>query len=138
MSTEDTELTENRPKNKLLFESQTYEIRGAVFEVYRELGCGFLESVYQECLEIEFRKRKIPYLAQHRLNLTYKGQVLKQVYIPDFMCFNEIIVEIKAVSTVSGEHRAQIMNYLKATSKKLGLLVNFGSFPKATVDRIVF
>jgi len=138
MSTEDTECTENRSKNRLIFESQTYEIRGAVFEVYRELGCGFLESVYQECLEIEFQKRKIPYFAQHRLNLTYKGQVLKQVYIPDFMCFDEIIVEIKAVSTVTGEHRAQIMNYLKATSKKLGLLVNFGSFPKATVDRIVF
>ncbi len=138
MSTEDTESAEKRSKNRLIFESQTYEIRGAVFEVYRELGCGFLESVYQECLEIEFQKRKIPYLAQHRLNLTYKGQILNQIYIPDFMCFDEVIVEIKAISTITGEHRAQIMNYLKATNKKLGLLVNFGSFPKATVERIVF
>ena len=138
MSTEDTESAGKRSKNRLIFESQTYEIRGAVFEVYRELGCGFLESVYQECLEIEFQKRKIPYLAQHRLNLTYKGQILNQIYIPDFMCFDEVIVEIKAISTITGEHRAQIMNYFKATNKKLGLLVNFGSFPKATVERIVF
>ncbi len=138
MSTEYTESTEIKPGSKLLFDDQTYKIRGAIFEVYRELGCGFLESVYQECLEIEFEKRQIPYISQHRLDLSYKGHVLRQTYIPDFLCFDNIIVEIKAVSKISGEHQAQVMNYLKATGKKIGLLANFGSFPKASVCRIIF
>jgi GxxExxY protein len=123
--------------NKLLFEEETYAIRGAVFDVYREMGCGFLEAVYQECLEKELAIRGIPFVAQQELKLQYKGEPLKQTYKPDLICFNSIIVELKAISTTTGEHKAQVLNYLKATGIRLGLLVNFGCHPKATVERIV-
>jgi GxxExxY protein len=122
---------------KLLFEKETYAIRGAIFEVYRELGCGFLESVYQECLERELRTWNIPFVAQPELQLLYKGERLRQTYKPDFICYDSIILELKALSVTSGEHKAQVLNYLKATGKKLGLLVNFGSYPKVTVERLV-
>ena len=112
--------------NVFLFEEETYAIRGAVFEVYREMGCGFLEAVYQECLEKEFVLRNIPFVSQKDLTLSYKGQALKQTYKPDFICYGKIIVEIKALSATTGEHKAQVLNYLKATREKLGLLVNFG------------
>ena len=124
------------PKH-LLFEQETYEIRGAVFEVYREMGCGFLEAVYQECLEKELAKRGVPFVAQQELQILYKGHPLKQIYRPDLVCFDEIIVELKALSKTTPEHQAQVLNYLKATGNQLGLLVNFGSHPKATVERIV-
>lgn len=121
----------------LKFEEQSYRIRGAIFEVYREMGCGFLESVYQECLEIEFGKQEIPFVAQRELIPQYKGERLEQTFKPDFICFDQIIVEIKAVKELADEHRAQIHNYLKATSLELGLLVNFGHYPKAQIERIV-
>ena len=105
--------------------------------MYREMGCGFLEAVYQECLEKELTARNIPYVAQQGLNLQYKGELLRQLYKPDLICFSSIIVELKALSNVTGEHRAQVLNYLKATGLRLGLLVNFGHYPKATVERIV-
>jgi GxxExxY protein len=120
----------------LLFEQETYEIRGAVFEVYREMGCGFLEAVYQECLEKELTKRGVPFIAQQELQILYKGHPLKQTYRPDLVCFDEIIVELKALSKTAPEHQAQVLNYLKATGKQLGLLINFGGHPKATVERI--
>lgn len=123
--------------NVFLFEEETYAIRGAVFEVYREMGCGFLEAVYQECLEKEFVLRNIPFVSQKDLTLSYKGQALKQTYKPDFICDGKIIVEIKALSATTGEHKAQVLNYLKATREKLGLLVNFGCYPKATIERFV-
>ena len=122
---------------KLLFEKESYAIRGAIFEVYRELGCGFLEAVYQECLEKELKKWNIPYVAQPELSLFYKGERLKQTYKPDLICYDSIVVELKALSVTSGEHTAQVLNYLKTTGMKLGLLVNFGSYPKVTVDRLV-
>ncbi len=122
---------------KLLFEQETFSIRGAIFEVYRELGCGFLESVYQECLEKELTARDIPFVAQPQLSLAYKGVDLKQTYRPDLICYNSIIVELKALSELKGEHRAQLLNYLNATSLRVGLLVNFGSYPKAVVERLV-
>lgn len=121
----------------LLFENETYVIRGAVFEVYRELGCGFLEAVYQECLEKEFIRRKIPFVAQPDLKIFYKGEKLSQTYRPDFVCHESIIVELKALSKTTAEHSAQVLNYLKSTKMKLGLLINFGSHPKATVERLV-
>ena len=123
--------------NVFLFEEETYAIRGAVFEVYREMGCGFLEAVYQECLEKEFVLRNIPFVSQKDLTLSYKGQALKQTCKPDFICYGKIIVEIKALSATTGEHKAQVLNYLKATREKLGLLVNFGCYPKATIERFV-
>ena len=122
---------------KLLFEEESYVIRGAVFEVYREMGCGFLEAVYQECMERELRRREIPFVAQPELKLSYKGEVLHQTYKPDFVCFGCIIVEIKALSAITGEHQAQVLNYLKATGLRLGLLINFGCHPVATVERLV-
>jgi len=123
--------------NKLLFEEETYAIRGSVFEVYREMGCGFLECVYQECLERELVNRAISFAAQKELKLTYKGELLKQTYKPDLICFDCIIVELKALSATTGEHKAQVLNYLKATKIRLGLLVNFGCYPKASVERVV-
>ena len=123
--------------DKILYKDEVFLIQGAVFEVYREMGCGFLEAVYQECLEREFHFRKIPFEAQKELQLKYKGSELKQIYKPDFICYGKIIVELKAVKEVSAEHRAQVFNYLKATGLRLGLLVNFGHYLKATVERII-
>ncbi|OGR05830.1 MAG: GTP-binding protein [Deltaproteobacteria bacterium RIFOXYD12_FULL_50_9] len=122
---------------EILFGEECYRIQGAVFEVYREMGCGFLEAVYQECLERELAKRGIPFVARQELTLYYKGEALRQTYIPDFICHNSIIVELKALSVTTGAHKAQVLNYLKATGIRLGLLVNFGGYPKATVERIV-
>jgi GxxExxY protein len=110
---------------------------GACFEVYKEKGCGFLEAVYQECLEMEFADQGIPFDAQQRLALTYKGRPLKQTYEPDFICFDKIVVEIKAISALADEHRAQVHNYLRATKLRLGLLINFGHHPKLESERIV-
>ncbi|HTD02852.1 GxxExxY protein [Undibacterium sp.] len=122
---------------EIWYREECYEIQGAVFDVYREMGCGFLESVYQECLQKEFLKRGIPFVAQQELKLFYKGEPLRQTFVPDFICHESIIVELKAMSVTKGEHKAQVLNYLKATGKPLGLLVNFGGYPKATVERIV-
>ena len=123
--------------NKILFKDEVYAIQGAVFDVYREMGCGFLEPVYQECLEKELKLRGIPSESQKELRLSYKGEVLNQIYKPDLICYGCIIVELKAVRAIDDVHRAQVFNYLKATGLRLGLLVNFGHYPKATVERIV-
>lgn len=121
----------------LILKDESYRIMGACFEVYREKGCGFVESVFQECLEIEFGLQGIPFVAQSPLSLSYKGRPLKSRYTPDFVCFDAVIVEIKAVSILADEHRAQVMNYLKATGMRLGLLVNFGHHPKVEWERLV-
>ena len=120
-----------------IFKEESYKIVGACFEVYWEKGCGFLEPVYQECLEIELRSQGIPFLAQRPLALNYKGVALRSVYQPDFICYDKIVLEIKAIKEVTDEHRAQVLNYLKATGLTLGLLVNFGHYPKAEIERIV-
>jgi GxxExxY protein len=122
---------------ELVFKEESYKIVGACFQVYNEMGCGFLESVYQECLEIELGLQRIPFLPQEQLLLYYKGRPLQQRYIPDLICHGKIIVELKAVSAVLDEHRAQVHNYLKATGYKLALLVNFASFPDLHYERIV-
>jgi GxxExxY protein len=121
----------------ILYREESYRIIGACFEVYKEKGCGFLEAVYQECLAMEFASQNISFVAQARLRLAYKGRSLDQVYESDFLCFDQIIVEIKAVKNLADEHRAQIINYLKATDKPLGLLVNFGHHPKIEHERFV-
>ena len=110
---------------------------GACFEVYKEMGCGFLESVYQECLTLEFGFQDIPFREQAELELSYKQNTLSQKYVPDFICYDKIIVEIKAVKQLDDVHRAQVHNYLKSTGYKLGLLVNFGHHPKVEWERIV-
>jgi GxxExxY protein len=120
----------------IIYPELSYKIMGACFEVYKEKGCGFLESVFQECLEMELSDQAIPFLAQPSLKLEYKGRPLKQTYAPDFVCYDRIILEIKAVTVLNDEHRAQVHNYLRATGYRLGLLVNFGHFPKVEAERI--
>ena len=112
---------------QLLYKDEVYEIIGAAMEVHSELGCGFLEAVYQEALAIEFQNRDIPYEDQKKLKIWYKDELLKKEYAADFFCHNKRIVEIKALSEISNNHKAQLLNYLKATNFKLGLLINFGS-----------
>lgn len=122
---------------EIIYKDESYAIIGACFEVYNDKGCGFLEPVYQECLEIELGLRNLPFVPQAELQLTYKGRILKKTYQPDFACFGKIILEIKAVSALTDEHRAQVHNYLKATGYRLGLLVNFGSQGELEYERIV-
>ena len=121
----------------LLYERESYDIRGAILEVYKEKGCGFLEPVYQECLEKELRLRGLPFVSQCELRLTYKGEPLTQTYKADLICHDKIIVELKAVKEIAPEHRGQVFNYLKATGLRLGLLVNFGHHPQVEIERIV-
>ena len=121
----------------LLFEEETFRVRTAVFEVSRQLGTGFLEAVYQEALAIELQDQQIPFVTAPALGVTYKGRLLTQTYRPDFVCFDHIIVELKSVRELAPEHRAQTLNYLKATGLRVGLLVNFGCAPKARVERLV-
>lgn len=121
----------------LIHREEVFRIQGAIFEVGRSMGRGFLEAVYQECLALEFTSRGIPFRAQPTLRLAYKGVALKQTYAADFLCFDKIIVELKAVRAVAPEHRAQLLNYLRATGLELGLLVNFSAVPRATVERLV-
>ena len=123
---------------ELLYQQETYAIRGAVFEVSRELGTGFLESVYQECLAAEFRRAGIGYVEHQPLPLLYKGERLETVYKPDFICFGKIIVELKVAEATAEEHWNQSVNYRKMTRLRLGLLVNCGSYPKASIARIAF
>lgn len=122
--------------SEIIYREESYRIMGACFEVYKEKGCGFLEAVFHECLEMEFGDQGIPFASQQALALSYKGRQLKQTYVPDFVCFGKIILEIKAVSALTDEHRAQVHNYLRATGHRLGLLVNFGHFPKVEYERI--
>ena len=121
---------------KILYRDETFQIQGAIFEVYKEMGCGFLEAVYQECLEIELTKRQIPFVSQRGLKIFYKEEPLSLKYVPDLICYDKIIVELKAVRDIVPEHKAQILNYLKATSMNLGLLVNFGAYPKVQIIRM--
>jgi len=111
----------------LIFKDESYKIIGCCFEVYNELGPGFLEAVYQEALSIEFAKQNIPFMPQAEMNIYYKGILLKKKYYPDFLCYDDIVLEIKAEENLSPADQAQILNYLKGTKKPLGLLVNFGA-----------
>jgi GxxExxY protein len=122
---------------EIVFKQESYAIIGACFEVYREMGCGFLEAVYDECLTMEMQMRGIPFAWQVPLALVYKNRRLKKTYAPDYICYEKIVVELKAVKELADEHRAQVHNYLKASGVKLGLLVNFGHYPKLEYERIV-
>jgi GxxExxY protein len=122
--------------SELLFKEESYKIIGAGFEVYREKGCGFVEPVYQECMVIELRLQGIPCVPQKPLALEYKGTPLQCTYEPDFICWDKIILELKAVKELTDEHRAQVLNYPRATGFQLGLLVNFGHYPKLEIERI--
>jgi GxxExxY protein len=122
---------------EIIYREESYRIMGACFEVYRSMGRGFLEPVYQECLEIELAERGIPFFPQRKLPIIYKGRTLEQFYKADFLCYDKIVIEVKAVSQLVDEHRAQIFNYLRATGMRLGILVNFCSKRELESDRIV-
>ena len=111
---------------KLLFKDESYRIIGAAMEVHRLLGCGFVEPVYQEALEREFQLRGIPYEREKEIDIIYKGTTLSKKFRADFICYDSIILELKAVSDFTDEHYAQIYSYLKASQKGLGILINFG------------
>lgn len=120
----------------LLYKDESYAVMGACFSVYKTKGCGFTESIYQECLEIEFEFLKIPVQPQPQLPLSYRDRILRHRFVPDFVCYETINLEIKAVSALTDEHRSQVLNYLHAAGHALGLLVNFGAFPKLKYERI--
>ncbi len=122
---------------ELILKDECYQVMGACFEVYKDKGCGFLEAVYQECLELELQDKAVPFVAQPELALGYKGRPLKQTYRPDLICYGGVLVELKAVSSLADEHRAQVINYLHATGLRVGVLVNFGHHPKVEWERIV-
>ena len=111
----------------LIYKDEVYRIIGAAINVSNALGSGFLEAVYQEALEIEFQDSDVPFESQRRIQISYKNRVLNQDYIADFVCFDNIIVEIKAIKQITGIEEAQLLNYLKATKLPLGLIINFGS-----------
>jgi GxxExxY protein len=121
----------------LIYKEECYAIIGACFAVYKDKGCGFTEPVYQECLEIEFEHLTLPAVPQPQLALTYRGRTLRQTFRPDFICYGKIVLEIKAVSALVDEHRAQVLNCVNATGYDLGLLVNFGHYPRIEYERIV-
>ena len=123
--------------NHLMFAEEVYAITGVAIEVHKKLGPGFLEAVYQEALEIEFELREIPFASQKNLTIRYKGVVLKKVYCADFVCYGKIIVELKALSMLSGTEEAQLLNYLRATGLEVGVLINFGSSPRLEWKRFV-
>ena len=111
---------------KLVYEDESFKIIGACMEVHKELGSGFLEGVYQEALAVEFKKQNIPFEREKEINISYKGINLNKKYISDFICNDKILLELKALSKLTSEHESQVLNYLKATGFKLGLLINFG------------
>ncbi len=121
----------------ILFKEESFKIMGACFEVYKEKGCGFLEGVYQECLAMEFKMKGVPFVEQPCIRLDYKGSPLNHTYEPDFLCYGEIIVELKAVKQLMDDHRAQAINYLKATGMRLALLINFGHYPQLEYERLL-
>lgn len=120
-----------------LFEQEGYDLMGAAFEVYNEMGNGYLEEVYQECLEQELESRHIPFASKTELTIQYKGHPLRKRYIPDLVVHGEIVVELKAARQLATEHEAQLLNYLKATGKTVGYLINFGSPGKLEWKRMV-
>ena len=124
-------------EEKLLYADETYAIRGAAFDVYKEMGNAFDESVYQECMELALKERNIEFEPQKKLPLKYKGKILRHFYQPDLFCFGKIIVELKACAATADVHRAQLLNYLRITGCRLGLLINFGTYPKVSIERLV-
>jgi len=120
-----------------LYQQEGYDFMAAVFEVYNELGSGFLEEVYHESLEIELTNRGIPFVSKPKLTIHYKGRPLKKQYEADLIVIGEIVVELKAVKILAPEHEAQLINYLKATHKRVGYLLNFSAFPRLQWKRLV-
>ncbi|MEQ1924081.1 MAG: GxxExxY protein [Pyrinomonadaceae bacterium] len=123
---------------EIVYKDESFKIIGACFEVYNHKGFGFTEPVYHECLLHEFSLQGIPFVSQPQLPLTYKGLPLLHKFKPDFICYEKIVVEIKSMSALTDAHRAQTLNYLHATEFELGLLINFGQFPKLVYERLAY
>jgi GxxExxY protein len=130
-------MTRNEEVTGLIYKEESYAVIGACMAVYKDKGCGFLEPVYDECLAIEFELRGIPFVSKPLQTLQYRGRTLVQAFAPDFLCYDQIILEIKAASALADAHRAQVLNYLSATGCRLGLLVNFGHYPKLQYERLL-
>ncbi len=133
-----TRMDANKRKrmDEIIYKDESFRIIGACFEVYNQKGFGFTEPVYQECLHHEFTLQGLPFAAQPSIPMAYKNIPLAQYFVPDFICFGKIIVEIKSVAVLTHAHRAQTINYLHATGFELGILVNFGQFPKLAYERL--
>jgi len=123
--------------SELVHAKECYQIVGACLEVYNEKGCGFLEPVYHDCLELEFDLQKIAFLHEPELRLTYKGRPIRHGYSPDFTCWDKMVLEVKAAEQLTDEHVAQLLNYLHSTGYELGILVNFGHHPGLEWKRVV-
>ena len=119
------------------FKQEGYDLMSAAFEVYNEKGSGFLEEVYHECLERELTRRRITWASKPTLLIYYKGEPLTKFYTPDLLIYSEIVAELKAAKALTAEHEAQLINYLKATRKRVGYLINFGSHPRLEWKRFV-
>ncbi|MEW5947063.1 MAG: GxxExxY protein [bacterium] len=122
---------------ELLFKDEVYRIIGAAIDVHRELGPGFLEAVYQDAMQFELDMRRIPYESQSPVTVYYKGRKLKKEYYADLLCFGAIIVELKAIERLTERDHAQLLNYLKATGMKVGVLINFGAHGELEWKRFV-
>ncbi len=123
--------------SELIYKDESYAIMGACFEAYKEKSCGYSEPVYHECIGIEMSLRGIPAISKPKLQLEYKGQKLEATFEPDYVCYNKIVLELKAVAKLIEGHRAQVLNYLKSSNMRLGLLVNFSHYPNLEWERIV-
>jgi len=122
---------------ELLYKNEVFQIIGAAIEVHKELGSGFLEAVYQEAFELELKFNSVPFVSQKLLNINYKGKLLSKGYVADLVCFDKIIIELKALQKISSNEESQVINYLKATGMKVGLLINFGSSGKLEWKRFI-
>ena len=118
------------------FKKECYAIIGACMELHNELGCGFLEAVYQEALAIVFEENRIPYQQEKVLDIVFRDRILKKKYVADYICYNDVLIELKATDGLHPEHTSQVLNYLKATGKRIGLLINFGT-TKLQYKRII-
>jgi GxxExxY protein len=132
-----TKHTKQHENIEIFFKNECYEIYGCIYTVYTKLGIGFLEAVYQEALEIELSRKNILFISQRQMEIIYDGIPLKNKYIADLVCYEKIIIELKSVSKINNQHKAQLMNYMTVSDYKLGLLVNFNYYPKAEIVRLV-
>jgi GxxExxY protein len=123
-------------KDNLLYADEVYAIQGAVFAVYKEMGNAWPEEVYHQCLEKELTLRGIPFDTKKALRIYYKGEPIEKTYIPDFVCYDKIILELKTVEQLNNEHKGQLLNYLRITGMNLGLLINFRAYPKVEILRM--
>ncbi len=123
-------------KSDIQYADEIYQIQGAIFAVYKEMGNAWHEEVYQQCLERELSSRGIPFDSKKELRIYYRGEPIEKIYIPDIVCYDKIILELKTVDHLTNEHKAQLLNYLRITGMTIGLLINFRAYPKVEILRM--